>query len=200
MDQKTHDKGLEIRKAVLGEAYVDNALKNADSFNKPFQELVTEYCWGAVWGRDELPRKTRSMLNLAMIAILNRPHELKAHIKGALTNGVTKNEIREILMQVAIYGGMPAAVDKVSGWIRQIATYERHPQKYHHTVSRAWVEMIAHHVDADPGCVEFDRFAERHPALLDKRLLARHYRSATLAPPQARRGWVEPDGLPFPWS
>jgi hypothetical protein len=65
MDQKTHDKGLEIRKAVLGEAYVNNALKNADGFNKPFQELVTEYCWGAVWGRDELPRKTRSMLNLA---------------------------------------------------------------------------------------------------------------------------------------
>ena len=82
MDQKTHDKGLEIRKAVLGEAYVNNALKNADSFNKPFQELVTEYCWGAVWGRDELPRKTRSMLNLAMISILNRPHELKAHIGG----------------------------------------------------------------------------------------------------------------------
>jgi hypothetical protein len=96
--------------------------------------------------------------------------------------------------------GMPAAVDKVSGWIRQIASYERHPQKYHHTVSRAWVELIAHHVDADPGCVEFDRFAERHPALLDKRLLARHYRSATLASQQARRGWVEPDGLPFPWS
>jgi hypothetical protein len=65
MDQKTPDKGLEIRKAVLGEAYVNNALKNADGFNKPFQELVTEYCWGAVWGRDELPRKTRSMLNLA---------------------------------------------------------------------------------------------------------------------------------------
>jgi hypothetical protein len=96
--------------------------------------------------------------------------------------------------------GMPAAVDKVSGWIRQIATYERHPQKYHHTVSRAWVELIAHHVDADPGCAEFDRFAERHAALLDKRLLARHYRSVTLASPQARRGWVEPDELPFPWS
>ena len=89
MDQKTHDKGLEIRKAVLGEAYVSNALKNADSFNKPFQELVTEYCWGAVWGREELPRKTRSMLNLAMISILNRPHELRVHIKGALVNGVT---------------------------------------------------------------------------------------------------------------
>ena len=111
MDQKTHDKGLEIRKAVLGEAYVANALKNADSFNKPFQELVTEYCWGAVWGREELPRKTRSMLNIAMISILNRPHELRAHLKGALTNGVTRDEIREILLQVAIYGGMPAAVD-----------------------------------------------------------------------------------------
>ena len=81
------------------------------SFNKPFQELVTEYCWGAVWGREELPRKTRSMLNLAMISILNRPHELRAHIKGALINGVTKDEIREIFMQVAIYAGVPAGVD-----------------------------------------------------------------------------------------
>ena len=111
MDKKTHDKGLEIRKAVLGEAYVANALKNADDFNKPFQELVTEYCWGAVWGREELPRKTRSMLNLAMISILNRPHELRVHIKGALINGVTKDEIREIFMQVAIYAGVPAGVD-----------------------------------------------------------------------------------------
>ena len=106
MDQKTHDKGLEIRKAVLGEAYVNNALKNSDSFNKPFQELVTEYCWGAVWGREELPRKTRSMLNLAMISILNRPHELKAHIKGALTNGVSRDEIREIFMQEAERRGL----------------------------------------------------------------------------------------------
>ena len=111
MDKKTHDKGLEIRKAVLGEAYVSNALKNADDFNKPFQELVTEYCWGAVWGREELPRKTRSMLNLAMISILNRPHELRVHIKGALVNGVTKDEIREIFMHVAIYAGVPAGVD-----------------------------------------------------------------------------------------
>jgi len=111
MDQKMHDKGLEIRKPVLGEAYVNNALKNVDSFNKPFQDLLNEYCWGTVWGREELPRKTRSMLNIAMISILNRPHELRAHLKGALTNGVTREEIREILMQVAIYGGMPAAVD-----------------------------------------------------------------------------------------
>jgi 4-carboxymuconolactone decarboxylase len=111
MDKKTHDKGLEIRKAVLGEAYVTNALKNVDAFNKPFQELLNEYCWGTVWAREELPRKTRSMLNIAMISILNRPHELRGHLKGALTNGVTRDEIREILMQVAIYGGMPAAVD-----------------------------------------------------------------------------------------
>ena len=111
MDQKTHDKGLEIRKAVLGEAYVNNALKNVDDFNQPFQDLLNEYCWGSVWGREELPRKTRSMLNIAMIAILNRPHELRVHLKGALTNGVSRDEIREILMQVAIYAGMPAAVD-----------------------------------------------------------------------------------------
>ena len=111
MDQKTHDKGLEIRKAVLGEAYVANALKNADDFNKPFQELVTEYCWGAVWGREGLDHKTRSMLNLAMISCLNRPHELRLHIAGALKNGVSRDEIREIFMQVAIYAGVPAGVD-----------------------------------------------------------------------------------------
>lgn len=111
MDKKMHDKGLEVRKAVLGEAYVNNALKNVDDFNRPFQEMLNEYCWGSVWGREELPRKTRSMLNIAMIAILNRQHEFRAHLKGALTNGVTRDEIREILMQVAIYGGMPAAVD-----------------------------------------------------------------------------------------
>ena len=111
MDKKMHDKGLEVRKAVLGEAYVNNALKSVDDFNRPFQEMLNEYCWGTVWGREELPRKTRSMLNIAMIAILNRQHEFRAHLKGALTNGVTRDEIREILMQVAIYGGVPAAVD-----------------------------------------------------------------------------------------
>jgi 4-carboxymuconolactone decarboxylase len=111
MDKKTYDRGLEIRKAVLGTDYVDNALKTADAFSQPMQDLVTEYCWGAVWGREGLPRKTRSMLNLAMISILNRPHELKAHLRGALTNGVSKAEISEIFLQVAIYGGVPAAVD-----------------------------------------------------------------------------------------
>jgi hypothetical protein len=95
--------------------------------------------------------------------------------------------------------GMPDAVGAICGWIRQIAGYERAPQKYHHTVSRAWVELVAHHVAADPDCADFDLFADRNPALLDKRLLGRHYRSSTLAAAPARRGWVEPDLLPFPW-
>jgi hypothetical protein len=96
--------------------------------------------------------------------------------------------------------GMPAAVGKICTWIRHIAAYERAPQKYHHTVSRAWVEMVAHHAGAEPDVADFDLFARRNPALLDKRLLSRHYRSATLASGPARDGWVEPDLLPFPWS
>ena len=111
MDKDTYERGLEIRKAVLGAAYVEKSLHAADDFNRPMQELVTEYCWGAVWGRDGLPRKVRSMLNLAMISALNRPHELKLHVKGALRNGVSKDEIREVLLQVAIYCGVPCAVD-----------------------------------------------------------------------------------------
>ncbi len=111
MSQNTYDKGLEIRKAVLGDEYVESSIRNADDFNRPLQELVTEYCWGAVWGREGLPRKVRSMLNLAMLTVLNRPHELKLHLRGALRNGVTKEEIREVLLQVGIYCGVPAAVD-----------------------------------------------------------------------------------------
>ena len=111
MNKELFDRGLEIRKKVLGAEFVEKSLATADEFNMPMQELTTEYCWGAVWGREELPRKTRSMLNLAMISILNRPHELRAHIKGALVNGVSKDEIREIFMQVAIYAGVPAGVD-----------------------------------------------------------------------------------------
>ena len=111
MDKATFEKGLEIRKSVLGAEFVEKSINSADDFNRPFQELVTEYCWGYVWGREGLPRKTRSMLNLAMISALNRPHELKIHVKGALKNGVTRDEIREILMQVAIYCGVPAGMD-----------------------------------------------------------------------------------------
>jgi len=111
MDKQTFERGLEIRKSVLGADHVESSFRSADDFNQPLQELVTEYCWGAVWGREELPRKTRSMLNLAMLSALNRPHELEMHLRGALTNGVTREEIREVLLQVAIYCGVPAAVD-----------------------------------------------------------------------------------------
>ena len=111
MSKDVFEKGLAIRKAVLGAEFVENSLKTADDFNMPMQELTTEYCWGAVWGREGLPHKTRSMLNIAMLSALNRPHELKMHLKGALKNGVTKDEIREILLQVAIYCGIPASLD-----------------------------------------------------------------------------------------
>ena len=111
MADNTFEKGLEIRTDVLGADYVNKVVAEADSFTKPFQDLVTEYCWGAVWGREELNRKTRSMLTVAMIAALNRPQELRTHIRAAVTNGVTREEIREVFMQVAVYAGVPAAVD-----------------------------------------------------------------------------------------
>ncbi|MBX3582288.1 MAG: carboxymuconolactone decarboxylase family protein [Rhizobiaceae bacterium] len=111
MTNDVFERGLAIRKEVLGKEFVEKSFAAADDFNRPMQELVTEYCWGAVWGREDLPRKTRSMLNLAMISCLNRPHELKMHVKGALKNGVSRDEIREIFMQVAIYAGVPAGVD-----------------------------------------------------------------------------------------
>ena len=111
MDKEMFEKGLAIRRQVLGADFVDNAFATADDFNLPLQELVTQYCWGEIWGRPGLDRKTRSMLNLAMLSALNRPHELKMHVKGALVNGVTRDEIREIFMQVAIYCGVPAGVD-----------------------------------------------------------------------------------------
>ena len=111
MDKQLRDNGLAVRKDVLGAESVEKSFKSADEFNLPFQELVTEYCWGAVWGREGLDKKTRSLLNLAMISCLNRPHELRLHIAGALTNGVSREEIREVFMQVAIYAGVPAGVD-----------------------------------------------------------------------------------------
>lgn len=111
MTNATFDKGLEIRKSVLGAEFVEKSIASADDFNLPLQELVTEYCWGAVWGRDTLDKKTRSMLNIAMLSALNRPHELTMHVKGAIRNGVTKDEIREVLLQVVIYAGVPAGVD-----------------------------------------------------------------------------------------
>ncbi len=105
------DKGLAIRKEVLGADHVERSFQNADNFSLSLQELVTTYCWGEVWGRDALPRKVRSMLNIAMLTALNRPHELKLHLSGAMQNGCTLEEIREVLLQTAIYCGVPAAVD-----------------------------------------------------------------------------------------
>jgi 4-carboxymuconolactone decarboxylase len=108
---KRFEDGLEVRRAVLGEEYVNKALAQADEFSRPLQELVTEYCWGSVWTRPGLPRKTRSLLNLAMLTALNRPHEVKIHLRGALRNGCTRDEIMEVFLQAAIYCGVPAAVD-----------------------------------------------------------------------------------------
>ena len=111
MDKETFDKGLAIRRAVLGSEYVDKSIAAADDFTRPLQEIVTQYCWGEVWGRPNLERKTRSLLNLAMLSALNRPHEVKLHVRGALNTGVTKDEIREVFLQVVIYCGVPAAMD-----------------------------------------------------------------------------------------
>ncbi|MEM1506070.1 4-carboxymuconolactone decarboxylase [Domibacillus sp. 8LH] len=111
MHSKKFDEGLEVRRAILGADYVDHSINNATDFNRPLQELVTEYCWGEIWTRPGLSRKNRSMINLAMITALNRPHELKLHIRGAITNGLTIEEIQEVFLQCAIYCGVPAAID-----------------------------------------------------------------------------------------
>ena len=106
-----YDRGLALRKEVLGAEYVERSFANADDFSRPMQELSTEYCWGKVWGREGLSRRDRSLLNIGMISALNRPHELKLHVKAALTNGLSRDEIREALLQVAIYCGVPAGLD-----------------------------------------------------------------------------------------
>jgi 4-carboxymuconolactone decarboxylase len=111
VNKELFEKGLKTRREVLGAEYVDNSIKNADDFNMPMQELVTQYCWGDVWNRPGLDRKTRSFLNLAMITALNRPHELKLHVRGAVNNGLTKEEIKEVFLQAAIYCGVPAGID-----------------------------------------------------------------------------------------
>ena len=110
---KRFEEGLAVRREVLGAAYVDKAIADADELTQPLQELITEYCWGAVWTRPGLPRKTRSLINLAMLTALNRPHEVRLHLRGALRNGCTKEEIMEVLLQSAIYCGVPAAIDSV---------------------------------------------------------------------------------------
>ncbi len=106
-----YDAGLAVRRAVLGDDYVNRSLAEADDFMAPFQQLVTEYCWGEIWTRGDLPRATRSLLNIAMMTALNRPNELRLHVRGALNNGCTIEEIRAVLLQAAVYCGVPAALD-----------------------------------------------------------------------------------------
>lgn len=111
MDEQDFERGLAMRKAVLGDSYVEKALASADEFSRPLQDLVTSFAWGQVWTREELPPRTRSLVNLAMLAALNRPHELRIHLRGAVNNGCTNEEIREVLLQTAVYCGFPAAID-----------------------------------------------------------------------------------------
>ncbi len=111
MSPDLYEQGLKTRREVLGADYVDAAIANADDFSRPLQAFITQYAWGDVWNRPGLDRRMRSLINLAMLTALNRPHELRIHLKGALRNGVTKTEIREVLLQTAIYCGVPAAMD-----------------------------------------------------------------------------------------
>jgi 4-carboxymuconolactone decarboxylase len=105
------ERGLVTRRAVLGSEYVDSSIERADAFAWPLQQLTTEWCWDEIWNRPGLDRRSRSILNLGMISALNRPHELKIHVRGAINNGLSKDEIREMILQVAVYCGMPAALD-----------------------------------------------------------------------------------------
>jgi 4-carboxymuconolactone decarboxylase len=108
---ETYEAGLRTRGEVLGKEHVARSMENVSDFSRPMQELVTEYCWGAIWTRPGLERRTRSMLNIAMLTALNRSHELGVHVRGALTNGVTPEEIQEVLLQAAVYVGVPAALE-----------------------------------------------------------------------------------------
>jgi len=111
MASERYETGLKIRKDVLGAQYVDKALSGIDDFNRDFQEMVTEYCWGGTWGRGILSKQQRSILNLGMLAALNRPHEFKIHFRGALTNGCSLEDLKEVLLQIAVYCGIPAGVE-----------------------------------------------------------------------------------------
>jgi 4-carboxymuconolactone decarboxylase len=111
LNKKTYEEGMAVRREVLGADYVDRAMASADQFTRVLYEFVTEWCWGAIWTRPGLSRKTRSLINLAMLTALNRPHEIKLHVRGALNNGVTREEMTEVFLQAGVYAGVPAAVD-----------------------------------------------------------------------------------------
>ena len=111
MDKQRYEAGLKMRKEVLGAEYVENSLKNADDFNREFQEMVTEYCWGGTWGRGVMDKQRRSILNLGMLAALGRMHEFELHFRGAIRNGLSLEELKEVLLQIAVYCGVPAGVE-----------------------------------------------------------------------------------------
>ena len=111
MDHDQYERGMQTRREVLGNAHVDRSLATADELTSPLQDLVVEYGWGAIWARDGLDRRTRSLINIGMLTALNRPHELQVHLKGAVNNGCTRDEIVEAVLQTAVYCGMPAALD-----------------------------------------------------------------------------------------
>lgn len=113
MSESRYDAGMKVRREVLGDAHVDRSMAQADDLTKPLQDLVIEYGWGATWARPGLDRRTRSFMNIAMLTALNRPHELAVHLKGALNNGCTREEIVEAVLQTGIYCGLPAALDSM---------------------------------------------------------------------------------------
>jgi 4-carboxymuconolactone decarboxylase len=119
--KQTFEDGMRVRREVLGGDHVDRSMAAVSDFSRPIQEFVTEYCWGTVWNSDGLERKTRSLINIAMLTALNRNHELGVHVRGALTNGATVGEIQEVLMQTAIYVGVPAALESFRTAERVIA-------------------------------------------------------------------------------
>jgi 4-carboxymuconolactone decarboxylase len=123
----SYERGLQVRKEVLGAAHVERSLAQVSEFSRPIQELVTEYCWGEVWSRDGLPRATRSLINIAMLTALNRGHELGVHVRGAINNGVTEQEIQEVLLQTAIYVGVPASLESfriAEGVLKEMRPHE----------------------------------------------------------------------------
>ena len=113
MDQKQYDAGMKVRREVLGDEHVDKSMASVDALTKPLQDLVVEYGWGAIWARPGLDRRTRSLINIGMLTALNRPHELQVHLKGALNNGCSRDEIVEAILQTGIYCGLPAALDSM---------------------------------------------------------------------------------------
>lgn len=119
------EKGLKVRKEVLGAGHVERSMANVSDFNKEIQELVTSWCWGDIWTREGISRRDRSLINLAILTSMNRNHEFKVHVKGALTNGVTPEEIKEVLLQTAVYCGVPAALESFRNASDVLAEWEK---------------------------------------------------------------------------